>query len=232
MTLSNLSTTGWIYPLCSHLPVATMLCGVELSRGRLAEAVMARCRNDFVEPPAPAKVRRLVGKAVRDFDTRFCRITVDHATRSRLEDLVAGSKDGDEEPTEDQAPAGGWGRSLFTELKADPGAPGLEGVFAEVDKLQRVRKPDLWADLFADVSEKKVDKELTGELKKVRGAEAMMLRVAEAALSEPSGTVREVIYPVVGGEKTLKVLAAEAAANEAKYKARIRAVLRSVYSAR
>ncbi|MGW0928956.1 Tn3 family transposase [Streptomyces sp. NPDC002644] len=269
------------------------LCGVELSRDRLAEAVVARCRNDFVEPPAPAKVRRVVGKAVRDFDTRFCRTTVEllsHTTRSRLEDLVAGSADGDE-TAEDQAVAGG-GRSFFTELKADPGAPGLESLFAEVDKLQRVRKLDLPADLFADVSEKqvdawraraakeypanlermkppmrltllaalchvrhteitdslvelfiqlvlkintraekKVDKELTGELKKVRGKEAMMLRVAEAALSEPSGTVRRVIYPVVGGEKTLKALAAEAAANEAKYKARVRTVLRSAYSA-
>lgn len=59
----------------------------------------------------------------------------------------------------------------------------------------------------------------------------MLLRVAEAALSEPSGTVRRVIFPVVGGEKTLKALAAEAAAKEAHYKARVRTVLRSSYSA-
>ncbi|CAL9649986.1 hypothetical protein [Streptomyces sp. enrichment culture] len=59
----------------------------------------------------------------------------------------------------------------------------------------------------------------------------MLLRVAEAALSEPSGTVWRVIFPVVGGEKTLKALAAEAAANEARYKARVRTVLRSSYSA-
>ncbi|WP_164737930.1 hypothetical protein [Streptomyces luteoverticillatus] len=31
-------------------------------------------------------------------------------------------------------------------------------------------------------------------------------RVAEAALSEPSGIVRRVIFPVAGGEKTLKAL--------------------------
>ncbi|WP_405475468.1 DUF4158 domain-containing protein [Streptomyces sp. NBC_00009] len=37
--------------------------GTEEDQERLAEAVVARCRNDFVEPPAPAKVRRLVGKA-------------------------------------------------------------------------------------------------------------------------------------------------------------------------
>ncbi|WP_406314537.1 hypothetical protein OHA77_39700 [Streptosporangium sp. NBC_01639] len=36
---------------------------------------------------------------------------------------------------------------------------------------------------------------------------------------------------MVGEEKTLKALAAEAAANEARYKARVRTVLRSSYSA-
>ncbi|MCX5420419.1 hypothetical protein [Streptomyces sp. NBC_00078] len=93
---------------------------------------------------------------------------------------------------------------------------------------------DLFIQLVLKINtraERKVDKELNAELKKVRGKEGMLLRVAEAALSEPSGTVRRVIYPVVGGEKTLKALAAEAAANEARYKARVRTVLRSSYSA-
>lgn len=93
---------------------------------------------------------------------------------------------------------------------------------------------DLFAQLVLKINtraERKVDKELNAELKKVRGKEGMLLRVAEAALSELSGTVRRVIYLVVGGEKTLKALAAEAAANEARYKARVRTVLRSSYSA-
>ncbi|MET8877993.1 Tn3 family transposase [Nocardia sp. NPDC004604] len=270
--------------------LAAELCPVELSRERLMAAVVARCRNDHIEPPAPAKVQRLVGRAVTDFEDQFCRSRVErisHATRSQLEDLVVGG--GDE--TDEGAVSGG-GRSHFVELKADPGAPGLESLLTEVNKLQRVRRLELPADLFADVSEKlveawraraskeypanlermkpprrltllaalchvrqteitdslvdlfiqlvlkintraerKVDKELNAELKRVRGKEGMLLRVAEAALSEPSGTVRRVIYPVVGGEKTLKALAAEAAANEARYKARVRTVLRSSYSA-
>ncbi|MFJ3825551.1 DUF4158 domain-containing protein [Streptomyces nodosus] len=73
---------------------ATELCPVELSRDRLAAAVIARCRNEHIEPPAPGQVRRLVGKAVKDFEKRFCRSTMDrlsHATRSRLEDLIAGA---------------------------------------------------------------------------------------------------------------------------------------------
>ncbi|MFD3734585.1 DUF4158 domain-containing protein [Streptomyces sp. NPDC058632] len=93
---------------------------------------------------------------------------------------------------------------------------------------------DLFIQLVLKINtraERKVEKEPGAELKKVRGKEAMLLRVAEAALSEPSGTVRRVIFPAVGGEKTLKALAAEAAANEARYKARVRTVLRSSYSA-
>ncbi|CAL9609423.1 Tn3 family transposase ISNpu13 [Streptomyces sp. enrichment culture] len=227
---------------------ATELCPVELSRDRLAAAVVARCRNDHVEPPAPGQVRRLVGKAVKDFEKRFCRSTLDrlgHATRSCLEDLVAG--DGTEGVTDGDGAAAGGGRSHFTEPRTDPGAPGPESLLAEVNKLERVRRLELPADLFADVSEKlvdawrarapkeypanlerlkpprrltllatlchvrqteitdslvdlfiqlvleintraerKVEKELGAELRKVRGKEAM-LRVAEAALSEPSG---------------------------------------------
>ncbi|MER5934184.1 DUF4158 domain-containing protein [Streptomyces sp. NPDC002054] len=39
--------------------LATALCPVELSHDRLAGAVVARCRNDHIEPSAPGQVRRL-----------------------------------------------------------------------------------------------------------------------------------------------------------------------------
>ncbi|MGC5401019.1 Tn3 family transposase [Streptomyces sp. DT20] len=78
-------------------------------------------------------------------------------------------------------------------------------------------------------AEKKVEGEFNKELKRVRGKEGILLRLAEAAIAEPGGTVRKVIYPVAG-ESTLKALAAEAAANEARYRARVRTVLRSSYS--
>ncbi|MGF0168393.1 DUF4158 domain-containing protein [Streptomyces albidoflavus] len=138
--------------------LATELCPVELSRDRLAAAVVARCRNDHIEPSAPGQVRRLVGKAVKDFEKRFCRSTMDrlsHTTRSRLEDLIAG--DGAEHGADGDGAVAGGGRSHFTELKTDPGAPGLESLLAEVNKLERVRRLELPADLFADVSEKLVD---------------------------------------------------------------------------
>ncbi|MFJ8469856.1 hypothetical protein [Streptomyces swartbergensis] len=102
-------------------------------------------------------MRRLVGKAVKDFEKRFCRSTLDrlsHATRSRLEALVAG--DGTEEGASGDGSVAGGGRSHFAELKTDPGAPGLESLLVEVNKLERVRRLELPADLFADVSEKLV----------------------------------------------------------------------------
>ncbi|MFF0483699.1 hypothetical protein [Streptomyces sp. NPDC004435] len=101
-----------------------------------------------------------MGKAVKDSAKRSCRSTVDrlsHATRSRLAELIA--DDGTEQGTDgdaDGAVARG-GRSHFTGLKTDPGAPGLESLLAEVNKLERVRRLELPADLFADVSEKLVD---------------------------------------------------------------------------
>lgn len=111
-------------------------------------------------PGEPSPPGRLVGKAVKDFEAQFCRSRMErisHATRSRLEDLVAGSQDETGEGADGQDAVSAAGRSHFAELKADPGAPGLESLLAEVNKLQRVRRLELPADLFADVSEKLVD---------------------------------------------------------------------------
>ncbi|KAK1177917.1 DUF4158 domain-containing protein [Streptomyces sp. NBS 14/10] len=41
--------------------LATELCGVEMNRDRLAEAVVVRCRGDRMEPPTPGRIARLVG---------------------------------------------------------------------------------------------------------------------------------------------------------------------------
>ena len=94
--------------------LATELCGVELNRDRLAEAVVVRCRGDRMEPPTPGRIARLVGSAVNTFEERFCADTVGRlsaATRSRLDDLVAEDVGADE--------SAGGGVSFFTELKAE-----------------------------------------------------------------------------------------------------------------
>ncbi|GFH67506.1 MULTISPECIES: hypothetical protein [Streptomyces diastaticus group] len=84
-----------------------------------------------------------MGKAVTDFEAQFCRSRVErisHATRSRLEDLVAGSADEMGAGADGEGGVSGGGRSHFAELKTDPGTPGLESLLAEVNKLNRVRR--------------------------------------------------------------------------------------------
>jgi hypothetical protein len=78
-------------------------------------------------------------------------------------------------------------------------------------------------------AERRVERQLTAELKKVRGKEGILFRLADAAVGRPEGTVRKVLFPVVG-EKTLRDLVAEAKANEKVFKAKVRTTLRSSYS--
>ena len=78
-------------------------------------------------------------------------------------------------------------------------------------------------------AEKKVERELTADLRRVRGKEGILFRLAEAALEQPDETVRRALYPVVG-EKILRELVAEATANEKVFAARVRTSLRHSYS--
>ncbi|MFE4581331.1 DUF4158 domain-containing protein [Streptomyces chartreusis] len=101
--------------------LAVELCGVELNRDRLADAVVARCRKDRLEPPAPGQIARLVGKAVNTFEERFCAATVGRlsaATRSRLDDLIA-EDDGEGE----ESAGGGCGMPCLLRASDSPPAP-------------------------------------------------------------------------------------------------------------
>ncbi|MFI1422070.1 Tn3 family transposase [Streptomyces sp. NPDC020731] len=75
-------------------------------------------------------------------------------------------------------------------------------------------------------AERRVERQLPAELKKVRGKEGILFKLADAAIGKPDEVVREALYPVVG-EKTLRDLVAEAKANEKVFKARVRTTLRS-----
>lgn len=76
-------------------------------------------------------------------------------------------------------------------------------------------------------AERRVEKQLTAELKKVRGKEGILFRLAEAAVGKPDEIVRAALFPVVG-EKTLRELVAEAKANEKVFKAKVRTTLQFV----
>jgi len=78
-------------------------------------------------------------------------------------------------------------------------------------------------------AERKVEKAVFADLKRVHGKTGILFRVAEAAVEHPDDTVREAVYPVVG-EKTLRELVAEAKANESVFRAQVRTVLTSSYT--
>ncbi|GLW27043.1 hypothetical protein Mame01_70850 [Microbispora amethystogenes] len=78
-------------------------------------------------------------------------------------------------------------------------------------------------------AERRVERQLTDELRKVRGKEGILFKLADAAIGKPDEIVRRALFPVVG-EKTLRDLVAEAKANEKAFKAKVRTTLRSSYS--
>ncbi len=83
---------------------------------------------------------------------------------------------------------------------------------------------------FGTRAERRVERELLADLRRVQGKQAILFRLAGAALEHPDDTVRDALYPVVG-EATLRELVKEAAANESAFRGRVRTVLRSSYSA-
>lgn len=83
-----------------------------------------------------------------------------------------------------------------------------------------------WINARAD---QRVERELTEDLRRVCGKEAILYRLAEAPVAHPDDTVRAALFPVVR-EKTLRELVREAKANEDAFQARVRTVLRGTFS--
>ncbi|MGH3843499.1 MAG: Tn3 family transposase [Pseudonocardiaceae bacterium] len=129
--------------------LAGEMCPVELSRDRLREALLARCREEKIEPPRPARVERLLGAAVAMFEREFTSATIQRVPAeviARLEELI----------TVDDTDAVGGRRSFLQELKEDPGPVQLDTLLSEISKLERVKAIGLPVGLFGDVSEKVV----------------------------------------------------------------------------
>jgi TnpA family transposase len=77
-------------------------------------------------------------------------------------------------------------------------------------------------------AEHRVEKELLEDLKRVGGKQALLYRMAGAAVENPDGSVRDVIYPTVG-EQTLHDLVREAKATGPTYRTTLRATIRGSY---
>ncbi|MFX7922622.1 hypothetical protein ABTK16_19950, partial [Acinetobacter baumannii] len=66
-------------------------------------------------------------------------------------------------------------------------------------------------------AESKVEKELLADFRHVRGKTGLLFRLAEAAVDQPEGIVKDVVFPVVG-EQTLRDLVKEFKASGPGYR--------------
>ncbi len=78
-------------------------------------------------------------------------------------------------------------------------------------------------------AERRVEKAFVKDIKKVTGKTTLLFHVAEAAIDQPDGTIREVIFPVVS-EQTLRDLVKEYRASGAAYQQKVQHAMRSPYS--
>ncbi len=77
-------------------------------------------------------------------------------------------------------------------------------------------------------AERKVEKELLDDLKRVSGKTNLLYHLAEAAVEHPDGVVRAVLYPVVG-EQTLRDLVREYKSTGPAYRLHVQTHLRASY---
>jgi hypothetical protein len=78
-------------------------------------------------------------------------------------------------------------------------------------------------------AEKKVDKELLNDFRKVNNKSELLYHIAEIAVDNPDGIIKEVLYPVVN-EQTLKALVKEFKNSGVHYRQKVHAVMRASYS--
>jgi TnpA family transposase len=78
-------------------------------------------------------------------------------------------------------------------------------------------------------AEKRISTEMVGELKHVGDKTGILFRIAEAALENPEGSVREVLFPLVG-ETTLEALVEESQAKPPTFRQRVQRRIHRSYA--
>lgn len=77
-------------------------------------------------------------------------------------------------------------------------------------------------------AERKVERELLDDLRRLSGKQNLLFQVADASLDQPDGRVRDVVFPVVG-EQTLRDLVKEWKATGPTYRTALRTIIRNSY---
>lgn len=120
------------------------------------------------------------------------------------------------------------------DLRRHPDAARLTWLAAFVFLRARSLTDDL-VDLLIETihqigacAERKVERELLDDLKRVTGKQNLLFELADATLAQPDGVVRDVVFPVVG-EQTLRDLVKEWKATGPTYRVTLRTVIRNSY---
>lgn len=162
---------------------------------------VAVTRPKRLEAPTFGQISRLVGSAVRKFEERFRLVTEQRlAAAEGVADRL------------DWSWLGGIGPPGFTPRTWLPLREVRLTLLAALCHVRVSEITDGLVDLLVQLvqkidtrAEKKVEKEIIGDLKRVAGKTGILFRVAEAAVARPEGTVRQVIYPVAGEANTAGV---------------------------
>jgi hypothetical protein len=78
-------------------------------------------------------------------------------------------------------------------------------------------------------AEKKIVKELLSDFQRIHGKTTLLFKIAEVALDNPEGTIKDVLYPIVS-EKTLEALVKEYRSQGPAYRQHVHTLIRSSYS--
>jgi TnpA family transposase len=120
------------------------------------------------------------------------------------------------------------------DLRRHPDAARLTWLAAFVYLRARSLTDDL-VDLLIETihqigarAERRVERELLEDLKRVSGKQNLLFELADATLAQPDGVVRDVVFPVVG-EQTLRDLVKEWKATGPTYRIILRTVIRNSY---
>src|SRR5262249_28421564 len=108
-------------------------------------------------------------------------------------------------------------------------------LLAVVGHLRERDLPDTLVDLLLNTvhrigarAERRVERELLEDLKRVAGKNGLLFQLAEATLAKPDGIVKDVVYPVVN-EPTLRDLVKEWQATGPAYRKQVQMIVRSSY---
>ena len=120
------------------------------------------------------------------------------------------------------------------ELRRHPDAARITWLAAFVYLRARSLTDDL-VDLLIETihqigarAERKVERELLDDLKRVAGKQNLLFELADATLAQPDGVVRDVVFPVVD-EQTLRDLVKEWKATGPTYRTTVCTVIRNSY---